>query len=150
MKKLVKTIAIVVLMAISATGFAQTNDVGNESNDSNPVITGLKIIAIFPVPLGVEDFVTTAYATITWYDPYDSYTPATQTMEKVDDLTFKCDFGVDNNYITHVTYEVWGLYHNDTKRYSAAGTFDITPSGTNTLIITSWLIRLEKEPDDPD
>ena len=151
MSTVFKTVAIAVLMAISATGFAQTNDVNNGSNDPNQVLTHLTIKAVFPVPYWVGDFVTDAYATITWYDPYDSSNPKTQKLEKVDELTFESDFWVDNNYITHVTYEVWGWNQNETKGYLAAGTFDITPSGTNMLIITSWPVSLIKDvPDDPD
>jgi len=151
MSTVFKTIAIVVLMAISATGFAQTNDVNNESNDSNPAGTSLTIKAVFPVPLGIDYFVTEAYATITWHGPSGSQTLPTSPLEKVDDRTFEGGSWTPVNDVTHVTYEVWGWYYNGTKGYSATGTFDVTLGVTNTLIITSWPFFLIKDmPDDTD
>jgi len=143
MYKIVNKVIVVIVLMAASLSMAHGQEL-----ISSPSGTSLKVKAVFPVPNWVGDYVTTAYATITWYDPYDNMTE-TQQLAQVDEITFENNtFWVYNSKITHVTYKVWGWNQNETKGYFAEGTFDIL-GVTNTLIITSWTVVLKKVPDNP-
>ena len=149
MKKLVKTIAIVVLMAISATGFAQTNDVGNESNDSNPAYNRVYIYAYVPMPTYWEEEVEQATATITWYDALGScYTYTTQgEQDLINPLKWSFQDGT-TCYATYVTYKIVASNGAGTIGWIAEGTHYLCNG--DIIIVTDWQLKWNTVgPNDP-
>jgi len=150
MSKVFKTIAVVVLMAMSATTFAQTSD-------SKPNSGYFEIYAYFPDPIGVQYIPVYAFATITWRDESGNAIAPPVTVSGASIGTDAWNFTFSWNYdADHVTYKVWGtdVGYNTVKQ--TCGTFVINGGSPLTIDENSWPScfgatgPIEDKPDNPD
>jgi len=147
MKNIIKTTAIVVMMALSATAtFAQTN--GFDIGATNLGGTGLEIIATFPTPTNLDKVITTAKATVTWHDQFGSTEPKTE--EGVfENGVFKFGFWTPLGASpVWVTYKVEGMNGDKTFGWGTSGTHQV--QGYNdVLYITNWQYQIVTPPPPP-
>jgi len=128
-KKVFKTTAIVVLMALmSATSFAQ-------SNDGQTALVKLDVTVHVPLTVDITKF----EATITWH-----YYSTTETIIQTATTSWDGEYLFDlppffsNGDPSYVDYKIYAKDYTGKIVIKTCGTFDIIIGGSNHLIISSW------------
>ena len=138
MKNIIKTTAIVVMMALSATAiFAQTTDFN--SGTTTPGGTYLTIKATFPPLKDLDHEIVTATVTVTWHDQFNSVTnqPVNGVKTGVQEFTFYDWSPIGGSQPVWVTYQISGHNSNNCYGHSTDGTYYLQ-SNDDVLYITTW------------